>query len=79
MWSITNWENTRHLIKEVEVGDLVYIDPESCFKGGWAMVTKIRLTDEKTNLPEVVNVLYTYGSKDIADEFMITKLIKKTK
>ena len=64
----------RHKIKEVKVGNMVYIHPDSdLISGGWAMVKEITLTDE-AGFPVVVGVVYPNGRKGSADEFMITEV-----
>jgi hypothetical protein len=67
-------KGNRHKIKEVKIGNMVYIHPDSdLISGGWAMVEKISLTDE-AGVPVVVDVIYPNGRKAKADEFMITEV-----
>lgn len=67
-------EENRHLIKQVKVGNMVYVHPESDLSGGgWAMVMKVSVKDHYGH-PNVVEVLYPSGRLAPADEFMITEV-----
>jgi len=69
-------EGSRHLIKGVEVGNSVYVHPDSDMSGGgWAIVMSISLRD-RDGKPDVVEVVYANGRRGPADEFMISKVIK---
>jgi len=67
-------EGNRHKIKEVKIGNMVYIHPHSdLLSGGWAMVTEISVRDLQ-GCPNVVEVLYPSGRNATVDEFMITEV-----
>jgi len=69
-------EDKRHLIKEVKIGNMVYIHPQSDISGGgWAMVTQVSVRDHR-GYPNVVEVVYPNGRCAPADEFMITEVRK---
>ena len=69
-------EENRHLIKEVKVGNMVYIHPHSVLSGGgWAVDMEVSVKDHYGHT-NVVEVLYPSGRLASADEFMITEVRK---